>query len=47
MEAGQVGPSPAAMISDIRGSAQIGITNEPAGGSPAPTGDVLAALDLT
>ena len=47
MEAGQVGPSPAAMINDIRGSAQIGITNEPAGGSPAPTGDVLAALDLT
>lgn len=47
MEAGQVGPSPAAMINDIRGSDQIGITNEPAGGSPAPTGDVLAALDLT
>ncbi|MBB1044421.1 anti-sigma factor, partial [Dietzia sp. DQ11-44] len=27
-------------------SAQIGITEEPAGGSPAPTGEVLLALDL-
>ena len=46
MEAGEVGPAPAAQIEGIRGSAQIGITDEPAGGSPAPTGQVLLALDL-
>lgn len=46
MEAGEVGPSPSAQINDIRDSAQIGITEEPAGGSPAPTGPVLLALDL-
>lgn len=46
MEAGQVGPSPSAQIDGIRGSEQIGLTEEPAGGSPAPTGDVLLALDL-
>ncbi|MBB1023023.1 anti-sigma factor, partial [Dietzia sp. DQ12-76] len=46
MESGEVGPSPSAELSGIRGSAQIGITEEPAGGSPAPTGDVLLALDL-
>lgn len=46
MEAGEVGPSPAAQIDGIRGSQQIGITVEPAGGSPAPTGQVLLAIDL-
>lgn len=46
MEAGQVGPSPSAQIDGIRGSEQIGLTEEPAGGSPAPTGEVLLALDL-
>lgn len=46
MEAGQVGPAPSAQINGIRDSAQIGITVEPAGGSPAPTGDVILALDL-
>lgn len=46
MEAGQVGPSPSAQIDGIRDSAQIGITEEPAGGSPAPTGQILLALDL-
>ncbi|MFN3602287.1 MAG: anti-sigma factor domain-containing protein [Dietzia sp.] len=46
MESGQVGPSPSAELSGIRNSAQIGITEEPAGGSPAPTGEVLLALDL-
>lgn len=46
MEAGQVGPSPSAQIDGIRDSAQIGITEEPAGGSPAPTGQVLLALDI-
>lgn len=46
MEAGQVGPAPSAQINGIRGSAQIGITVEPAGGSPAPTGDVILALDI-
>lgn len=46
MEAGEVGPTPAAQIEGIRDSAQIGITDEPAGGSPAPTGQVLLALDL-
>ena len=47
MESGQVGPSPSAQINGIRDSAQIGITEEPAGGSPAPTGQVLLALDIT
>ena len=47
MEAGQVGPSPSAQLDGIRDSAQIGITEEPAGGSPAPTGQVLLQLDLT
>lgn len=47
MESGQVGPSPSARLEGIRGSDQIGITEEPAGGSPAPTGQVLLALDLT
>ncbi|MGN0100320.1 MAG: anti-sigma factor domain-containing protein [Dietzia sp.] len=46
MEAGQVGPSPSAQIDGIRNSEQIGITEEPAGGSPAPTGQVLLALDI-
>lgn len=46
MESGQVGPSPSAEINGIRDSAQIGITEEPAGGSPAPTGQVLLALDI-
>lgn len=46
MEAGQVGPAPSAQIDGIRGSEQIGITEEPAGGSPAPTGEVLLAIDL-
>ncbi|GAA1711590.1 anti-sigma factor [Dietzia cercidiphylli] len=46
MESGEVGPSPSAELSGIRNSAQIGITEEPAGGSPAPTGEVLLALDL-
>lgn len=46
MEAGQVGPAPSAQIDGIRGSEQIGITEEPAGGSPAPTGQVLLAIDL-
>lgn len=46
MEAGEMGPSPAAMIRDISGSTQIGLTDEPAGGSPAPTGEVMLALDL-
>ena len=36
-------PTPAKGIAD---SAQIGLTEEPADGSPAPTGDVLLALDL-
>lgn len=46
MEAGEVGPAPSAQIDGIRGSEQIGITEEPAGGSPAPTGEVLLAIDL-
>lgn len=46
MEAGQVGTAPSAKIENIGDSAQIGLTEEPAGGSPAPTGDVLLALDL-
>lgn len=46
MESGEVGPSPAAQIQGIRGSDQIGITDEPAGGSPAPTGQVLLAINL-
>ena len=46
MESGEVGPSPAAQIEGIRGSEQIGLTEEPAGGSPAPTGEVLLALNL-
>lgn len=46
MESGEVGPSPSARIDGIRDSEQIGITEEPAGGSPAPTGQVLLALDL-
>lgn len=46
MESGQVGPSPSAEITGIRDSVQIGITEEPAGGSPAPTGQVLLALDI-
>lgn len=46
MEAGQVGATPAAQIAGIGDSAQVGLTEEPAGGSPAPTGDVLLALDL-
>lgn len=46
MESGQVGPSPSAQIDGIRNSEQIGITEEPAGGSPAPTGQVLLALDI-
>lgn len=41
-----MGPSPSAQIDGIRDSAQIGITEEPAGGSPAPTGQILLALDL-
>jgi len=47
MESGQVGPAPTARIEGIRSSDQIGITEEPAGGSAAPTGQVLLALDLT
>ncbi|MDV7999790.1 anti-sigma factor [Rhodococcus sp. IEGM 1408] len=47
MESGQVGPAPSAQLSGIRASTQIGITEEPAGGSPAPTGEVLLAIDLT
>lgn len=46
MESGEVGPSPSAQIDGIRDSEQIGITEEPAGGSPAPTGQVLLALDI-
>ena len=46
MESGQTGPSPSAQIDGIRNSEQIGITEEPAGGSPAPTGQVLLALDI-
>ena len=46
MEAGQVGPSAAAPISGIRDSEQIGITVEPAGGSPTPTGDVILTLEI-
>lgn len=46
MEAGQVGPSPSAKLDNIRDSEQIGITEEPAGGSPAPTGPVLLTLDI-
>ncbi|EFV92307.1 hypothetical protein ES5_06657 [Dietzia cinnamea P4] len=46
MESGEVGPSPSAQIEGIRNSEQIGITEEPAGGSPAPTGQVLLALDI-
>lgn len=46
MESGQVGPSATAQLAGIGDSAQIGLTEEPAGGSPAPTGDVLLALDL-
>jgi hypothetical protein len=46
MESGQVGPAPSAQLEGIRGSDQIGITEEPAGGSPAPTGQVLLALDI-
>lgn len=46
MEAGQVGPSPSAKLDGIRDSKQIGITEEPAGGSPLPTGPVLLALDI-
>ncbi|KAA0918571.1 anti-sigma factor [Dietzia sp. ANT_WB102] len=46
MEAGEVGTSPSAQIDGIRDSEQIGITEEPAGGSPAPTGQVLLALDI-
>ncbi|MGW8593160.1 anti-sigma factor [Dietzia sp. NPDC055877] len=46
MESGEVGPSPAAQIEGISGSEQIGLTEEPAGGSPAPTGEVLLALNL-
>lgn len=47
MESGQVGLAPSAQINGIRDSEQIGLTDEPAGGSPAPTGEVLLALDLT
>lgn len=47
MESGQVGPAPSAQLSGIRASTQIGITEEPAGGSPAPTGEVLLAINLT
>lgn len=47
LESGQVGPAPSAQLSGIRASTQIGITEEPAGGSPAPTGQVLLAIDLT
>lgn len=46
MESGQVGPSPSARLKGIRDSDQIGITEEPAGGSPSPTGEVLLAIDL-
>ncbi len=46
MEADELGPSASAELRGIRRSTQIGVTEEPAGGSPAPTGDVLAALDL-
>lgn len=46
MESGQVGPSATAQLPGIGDSAQIGLTEEPAGGSPAPTGDVLLALEL-
>ena len=46
MESGQVGTAPSAKIKGISDSAQIGLTEEPAGGSPAPTGEVLLALDL-
>ncbi|MDX2356427.1 anti-sigma factor [Dietzia sp. PP-33] len=46
MESGEVGPSPSAELNGIRDSAQIGITEEPAGGSPAPTGEVMLAIDL-
>lgn len=46
MESGQIGPTASARLEGIANSAQVGLTEEPAGGSPAPTGDVLLALDL-
>ncbi|HJC59894.1 MAG TPA: anti-sigma factor [Candidatus Dietzia intestinigallinarum] len=46
MESGQVGPSATAQLPGIRDSAQVGLTEEPAGGSPAPTGEVLLAIDI-
>lgn len=46
MESGEVGPSATAQLPGIGEAAQIGLTEEPAGGSPAPTGDVLLAVDL-
>lgn len=39
------GPVPSAKLDNIRDSEQIGITEEPAGGS-APTGPVLLTLDI-
>src|SRR5699024_887427 len=46
MESGDVGPTASAREEGIADSAQIGLTAEPAGGYPAPTGDVLLALDV-
>lgn len=47
MGADEVAASTSAQLQNISGSEQVGLTEEPAGGSPAPTGDVLLALDLS